>query len=376
MSGPAERVRRVVGCMTGTSLDGIDAALLEISGEGLQMRCRFVHGVSDELGPIKQQLRDMAEQVPMTAGQIATLAREFSLLHARVVRQLLAGQQADLICVHGQTVFHKPPVSWQLFEPGPLVHATQTPVVFNLRQADLARRGQGAPITPVADGVLFFANHRSSAGVGIDAIVNLGGFCNVTERMSGDYRTGEDTMYSGRDLCACNHVLDFIAREYMRMPFDADGSRAMQGVVREYTLHEFSHALLAQSRGNRSLGTGDELSQRIASYASRMSPEDLAATACHAIAQAVHDAMSSSVEWVVLAGGGVKNAALMQAFAQRFRMCQTTQVFGIPPEYREAACFAVLGALCQDDVSIYVQDQRSAGHLAIAGNWAFASPCV
>ncbi len=367
-SNPA-KFRKVVGCMTGTSLDGIDAALLEIDGEGMAMQCRFVAGVSDDLGELKQPLRDCAEQRPMTAGAIATLAREFASLHARVVQRLLAGTQADLICVHGQTVFHKPPVSWQLFEPAPLVNATQTPVVFNLRQADLARGGQGAPITPVADRVLFMGKMLGAGRV--DLVVNLGGFCNVTYAPIVDCRSGEDSVVHGVDLCACNHILDFIARSYLRVPYDHDGARAMQGDVQEHLLRDFVSALRGQAAQGRSLGTGDELTSYIASLASRVAPNDLAATACHAIAQTAREAVPRSRDCALLAGGGVKNRVLLQAFQQRFKYCDSTSAVGVPAEYREAACFAVLGALVDDSKPIYVADQQVSDGYPLAGNWAY-----
>lgn len=370
MTSGSGKFRKVVGCMTGTSLDGIDAALLEIDGEGMSMQCRFVAGVSDDLGALKDPLRELAEQRPMTAGAIAALAREFAMLHARVVQRLLAGTRADLICVHGQTVFHKPPVSWQLFEPGPLVHATQTPVVFNLRQADLARGGQGAPITPVADRVLFMGRVLGSAHVNI--VVNAGGFCNVTEHVvPPSHHENWSEHVRGRDVCACNHVLDFIAREYLRMPFDKDGAMAMQGAVQQNVLHDFARVLLAQASQGRSLGTGDELTTYVRSLGARLSAVDLAATACNAIAQAVKESSMVRHPCVLIAGGGAKNRALMQAFEQRFGHCATTQALGVPPEYREAACFATLGALLDDNEAIYVSDQESGRPFPLAGNWAY-----
>jgi anhydro-N-acetylmuramic acid kinase len=345
--------RRVVGCMTGTSIDGIDAALLEITGHGLEaMRCTFVRGASASLGPLRQPLRDLAEQRPMTAGAIAALARDFALLHAQVVTDLLGSERCDLICVHGQTVFHQPPLSWQLFEPAPLVHALRCPVVCNLRKADLARGGQGAPITPIADSVLF--RHAN-----VQAIINLGGFCNVTQFGSHEART------RGKDVCACNHLLDFIARTRLGAPFDEQGNAASQGRVDAPLSRELCLALRAQGAARRSLGTGDELSTLIDRIAPGLSPQDLAATTCDAIAWCVREALPTDVDRVMVAGGGVRNRALMHALARRFGRCETTHSAGIPPEFREAACFAVLGALTQDGCSIY----EPPGPLA--GNWAY-----
>src|SRR5690349_11659226 len=139
-------MRRVVGCMTGTSIDALDASLVEIDGHGLAMRAKPVRNLTRDLGDLAPRLRALAEQQPMTAGQIAAIARDFALLHASAILELLAGEKADLICVHGQTVFHQPPLSWQLMQPAPIAQAVGCPVVYDLRQADLAAGGQGAPI--------------------------------------------------------------------------------------------------------------------------------------------------------------------------------------------------------------------------------------
>src|ERR1051326_2708377 len=106
--------RLVAGCMTGTSIDSVDAALVRVEGKGLEMRAELVRGASRPLGELAPRLRKLADQEPMTAGEIATLSREFSLAHVPVLRELMGKDRADLIAVHGQTVCHRPPVSWQM----------------------------------------------------------------------------------------------------------------------------------------------------------------------------------------------------------------------------------------------------------------------
>ncbi|MGH7290698.1 MAG: anhydro-N-acetylmuramic acid kinase, partial [Myxococcota bacterium] len=171
------RVRNVIGVMTGTSIDGIDIALTRIEGRGLDMRATLAWHVSQGLGELGPQLRQAADQQPMTAGQFARLAWDFGLLHADAIdasRKKHTSSPPDLIVAHGQTVFHQPPISWQILNPAPIAARFDCPVISDLRQADLAAGGQGAPITPLADWVLFrHEKHRR-------AIVNLGGFCNVT----------------------------------------------------------------------------------------------------------------------------------------------------------------------------------------------------
>jgi 1,6-anhydro-N-acetylmuramate kinase len=375
------RTRYVLGCMTGTSLDGIDAALMRIEGVGTQMHARFVHGASDSLGELAPKLRALAEQTPMTSGEITKLARGFSLLHARVCQRVMEEAQAkhaleahadlSFICVHGQTVFHDPPCSWQLFEPAPLAHAMGVPVVCNLRQANLAAGGQGAPITPLADVVLFASREGRTLETTkhdapqTDAIINLGGFCNVTA-----FHTQAAKVHVlGIDVCACNHVLDAVARMSLGEPFDAGGQAALRGSVHAPMLNALLAALRAQHAKARSLGTGDELSVLLAQWVGTVPAQDLARTAVEAIATCVRDALPSHVKHVLVAGGGVRNAAMMQALRARFATCEATDAAGIPAEFREAACFAVLGALSADGVSIYGREWPPAKG-EIAGQWA------
>jgi 1,6-anhydro-N-acetylmuramate kinase len=348
--------------MTGTSLDGIDCALVDMEGQGSELRARFVQGYSGSLGSVRDQLRALAEQQPMTAGAIARLAREFALLHARACEQLLAacapGTRPDFVCVHGQTVFHEPPASWQLFEPAPLAHALGVPVVCNLRQADLAAGGQGAPITPIADAVLF-------GGSGAQAIINLGGFCNVTVL----HQSEPVLSVRGYDVCACNHVLDAVARLALGTPFDEDGRAALRGTIVPALRDALLTLLRAQRAQHRSLGTGDELMHTLRSLAAQHTGDTLAASACDALARAIVEALPEGTRSVLVAGGGTRNAALLQGLRTRLTRCDTTDAAGVPTEFREAACFAVLGALCADGVSIYGKTWPAQGG-AIAGCWA------
>jgi 1,6-anhydro-N-acetylmuramate kinase len=350
-------IRRVVGCMTGTSIDGIDAALVEIDGTGLAMKPTFLRGVSRDLGPVRDPLRCLAEQQPMTAGDIAGAMHAFAHVHIDAIRDLLKGEACDLICVHGQTVFHRPPASWQLMQPAPIAREFGVPVVFDLRAMDLAAGGQGAPITPIADWVLF----RSSVNT---AIVNLGGFCNITFLPAGC----TPSEVRGMDVCPCNNLLDAIARRLMGMPFDADGARAASGTVHDEALEDLE-GILASMRG-RSLGTGDETGEWISRWRAHVSPENLAATACEAIAARIGSATPESSE-LYLAGGGARHRTLASAIASAATATvKPAASQNIPGEYREAVCFAILGALCQDRIPITLPQVTNAPSPApLSGAW-------
>lgn len=351
------RKRLAAGCMTGTSLDGLDAALVEIEGAGLDMRARFIRATSRPLERVGASLRRLAEQHPMVAGEIARASRDFAELHVEVLRELAGPDQLDLACIHGQTVFHQPAgdaenaprkgtLSWQLINPFPVARHLRCPVVYDLRSADIAAGGQGAPITPIADWILF--RHLD----GPVAIANLGGFCNITTFPARSQPEAGPGSIQGFDLCACNQLLDAIARTLMHADYDVDGDRAASGRAHAEALAQLERVLKAQHCGGRSLGTGDELGGWIARYAATVSAEDLAATACEGLARAISGA-TRGCRRLLVAGGGVRNRALMTALSsQSTSTVETTDVHGVPAAYREAAEFAVLGALCQDRVPI------------------------
>jgi 1,6-anhydro-N-acetylmuramate kinase len=382
--------------MTGTSIDGLDAALVEIEGSGLAMRAKVVRCVSRPLGEVGTTLRMMAEQRPMIASEIAAAMHTFAMLHAAAIQEVLGLDRCDLVCVHGQTVFHKPPHSWQLMQPAPIVAAVGCPVVYDLRQADLALGGQGAPITPIADWVFF------GDLLGATAVVNLGGFCNVTlllgapgeltpmlghTTFSGSKRhpdTGvvaaarsdrepdeEVASIRAMDVCACNQVLDEVARRLLYKPFDENGDRAAAGTVNEEALLDLDGVLATQRGSKRSLGTGDEVGDWISRFRARVSADDLAATACEAIAGAVA-ATVQGTKRVLIAGGGVRNRALVKAIGSASAATvDPTDSHGVPAAYREAACFAVLGALCQDKVPITLPAVTGVKNAPLSGAWVY-----
>ncbi|MBN1510953.1 MAG: anhydro-N-acetylmuramic acid kinase [Phycisphaerae bacterium] len=361
-------------------MDAVDAALVVVEGHGLAIRVSVRRCATGPLGPLARALREFAEGRPTTAAQMAGLAREFALRHVDVVRDAAEGKEIDLIAIHGQTVFHAPPVSWQLFAPAPIVEALRAPVVFDLRAADLAAGGQGAPITPLADWVLF--RHEVETRV----VVNLGGFANYTLLPAGSGRddgTPEEAVNGirGGDICVCNLLLDAIARRWFSTPFDEDGRRAGSGQIQTDLRDALVSLLTEQASAGRSLGTGDELIAWLNEHAGVHRPEDLARSACDAvgfvIAMAVRHAArthsSVPLRRILLAGGGVHNRVLASALQQHAEVdVQTTEAFGVPVSHREAAEMAVLGALCQDGVPITLpQITGVRAPTPVAGVWAF-----
>jgi anhydro-N-acetylmuramic acid kinase len=358
-------VRFAAGAMTGTSIDSLDVALVRIKGNGLAMQAHFIRGLSRSLGGLRLRLRALADQQPMSAGEITQLVREFSLLHCDCLRELAQTQPLDLASLHGQTVYHKPPCSWQLINPAIIAHGLKTPVVFDLRAMDLAAGGQGAPITPIADWILL------GRDLPLD-VINLGGFCNITHLPPRqDHSADALARIGGADVCVCNQLLDTIARTTLGTPCDTDGQTAARGQPDPAALEHLAQFLQHQAAAGRSLGTGDELRSWIATHQQRLAPETLGATACEALGRRIAAAIKSPM--IALAGGGVLNRALTAAIRRHCRgEVLPTDDWGIPCTYREAACFAVLGALCQDRVPITLpQITRLEEPPPISGCWIY-----
>ncbi|MEC9373058.1 MAG: anhydro-N-acetylmuramic acid kinase [Planctomycetota bacterium] len=353
--------RRIAGCMTGTSLDGLDVALVVAEGRGLAARFRVEGFRSYSLSSLQGQLRNIAGGGAMTATQIADLARRFGELHARAVGEVAGGVGIDLVVLHGQTVHHKPPSTWQLVNPWPVALEAKCPVLYDLRSADVAAGGQGAPITPLADWALFRdASERR-------VVLNLGGFCNFTDLPAG----GAPESVQGGDICACNHLLDAAARRALGALYDEGGAAGLRGTVRDDASSELRMLLSSQARAARSLGTGDESVGWVNKWAGRLPGEDLLASLAEAVGRVIAERIGDA-DRVLCAGGGAKNRSLLAAIERAIgKPVETTEALGIGVQQREAVCMAVLGALCADGVAVTLpQVTRSGGAAApMAGSW-------
>jgi len=197
------------------------------------------------------------------------------------------------------------------------------------------------------------------------AIVNLGGFCNVTVLPANS--TPKEV--EGFDVCTCNLLLNTIAQQRLNMPFDEDGIHATQGVTDAEVYATLFHALMEQRNAHCSLGTDDELGEFALHLGNHLSPDDLLATACAAIGDCINDSICN-VDRVYLAGGGVHNNALRQVI----RNNGTTETLGVPTQAREGMAMAILGALAQDGVSITLPQITGRSESEGIVGWTQASP--
>ena len=336
--------------MSGTSADGIDAAAVRIIGDGLHARHESVAFASVPYGPLAEPVRALQRGAAMTAADIASLSRELALLHAELIRGMegKAGQP-DLVVMHGQTIFHAPPLSWQLASPAVVAAALGCDVMADLRAADLAEGGQGAPITPLADWLLM---RDRAATPRTRAIINLGGFCNATILPAG----APPESIAGFDVCLCNQLIDHACASRTGQPFDEGGAHALRGRADAEIASRIAHHLASQHGAGRSLGSADECIG-LADLTAGLGPEDALATIADAIARAIAQVMGAhaAAGWFA-AGGGTRNAALMRALAHHASAqgatLDTTDALGIATQAREAIAMAALGAAAHDGVCI------------------------
>ncbi len=355
-------VRRVIGLMSGTSYDGIDAALVRISGSGDAISVELERF---ECVPFPPGLRERIRRAP--DARVPELARlHFALGDAFAEAALgligSAGREPrdiHLIGSHGQTVFHDPPsegrpgATLQIGEADVIAERTGVVTVSDFRTADVAAGGSGAPLIPLVDWLLF--RKRETPRL----MLNIGGIANVT-------RVADEL----HDLVAFdtgpgNALLDEIVRAATggRKTFDRDGRRASSGVVSDEAVDRFLRKPYFGERPPKSTGKklfGTSAARELAAMMYGERPigklaeaevDDLLATAAMVTARAVREAAAKfapNVAEVVVSGGGARNMAIMDDLAALFSPLPVRNLIdlGMDPDAKEAVGFAVLASEC------------------------------
>ncbi len=337
--------RTVAGCMTGTSMDGLDIAIAVIMGSGIDMDVRLEYTRSFAFTP---ELHTAAAAISSgelcTAQMYTSFAHSLGLFHARCLATCVDDYgPIDYISVHGQTVFHEPPLSHQIINVHPIAEALNSPVVFDLRGADLAAGGEGAPISPLADYILLRHPNKSRL------ILNLGGFVNYTWLPS----SSDVDDVQGGDVCACNHLLNAVAVELLHRPFDEGGEAACRGDRVEHIVDNFCEVLMQQWEANRSLGSAKDLgfSRLVTEMGRDYDADSIARSATVAIARVLSECLQGMrPSGVLVAGGSVRNRTLLHEMQTAFAPIpvESLATVGYDPQYREALIMVVLGTLAQD----------------------------
>lgn len=338
---------RAIGLMSGTSMDGIDVALIETDGESVAAMgpvASYPYG-ADDRALLRRALADAKGLKDRGArpGALGQAEAVVTSRHAEAVTRFLSDNQIDAASIdvvgfHGQTVWHRPErgITVQIGAGQALADALGLRVVFDLRAADVAAGGQGAPLVPVYHRALA----RGLGAGGPIAVLNIGGVANVTS-IDGDALIACDTGPG-------NALIDDLVHARTGAGYDKDGALGARGRVDERALRRLlAHAYFEQAPP-KSLDRNDFRAHVAAVGAlDAMSTEDAAATltalTAASIARVVDRLPGAPRTWIV-AGGGALNPTLMRMLAERLAPAtvSTAADVGWSVEAMEAQAFAFL----------------------------------
>ncbi len=325
---------RVIGLMSGTSLDGVDAAWLDTDGERIAAFGPSLTLPYDaELRRDLRALLDLAPGLDANDPNLANAVQRLTGYHARAVKAL--NTPADVIGFHGQTILHQPARrrTWQIGDPARLAAATGLPVVFDFRSADVAAGGQGAPLVPVYHAALAACLPKPIA------VLNIGGVANVTW-------IGPDGDLVAFDTGPGNGPLDDWTARHTGQPFDTDGALARSGHPDPAVLRRLLSDPYFASPAPKSLDRLDFARVLAASGISGLSASDGAATLAEFTIRSVAAAAFPEPprRWLVC-GGGRHNSVLMEGLRRWLGVpVEPVEAVGWDGDALEAQCFAFLAA--------------------------------
>ena len=354
----SEKTSRVIlGLMSGTSLDGLDLALCNISGTGFATSLtiqEFETRAYEERFAFR--LSGIFAKEYISQKELTFMHRDIGKRHGAMVNDFLKkfkirNEEVDLIASHGQTIFHIPgtknekAATLQIGDADEIASHTGLITLSDFRQKHIAAGGEGAPLVPYGD-LLLFRSHQKSR-----VLINIGGIANLS------------FIPSGKNHILCtdtgpgNTLIDAVVRKELGKPFDAQGDIARSGMLSEPLLNALQEDPFFQLPIPKS--TGPELfnlrwlENILTKKEITLSPQDLIHTltvfTAKSIAQVIAGLKNFSGEpEIFISGGGIHNRFLTQLLSRELGGIQirTTQELGINPDAKEAALFALLANEC------------------------------
>ena len=352
----------VAGIMSGTSADGIDVAVVRIAPGKLRPGLKLLaHEGFAFPAPLRRAVLEAMNADAISTAELARLNWRLGLAYAEAVNATLKRHKVklDLIGCHGQTLYHQPRAesyagrrfacTWQLGEAAVIASAAGVPVVSNFRPADMMAGGQGAPLVPLLDYVLFADRKRGRV------LQNIGGIANLTAIPAG----AKPDAVIAFDTGPGNMIIDALAQQLYGKRFDRNGGYAARGCVLGPVLADALGNPYFKLKPPRTAGReqfGREYAAKFLAACRQQSnrPEDALATATALTAETIAQSYKAfvrrgmrgcAVDYIV-SGGGARNATLMAMLAARLEPmgCDlaASEEFGLPAEAKEAAAFALL----------------------------------
>jgi anhydro-N-acetylmuramic acid kinase len=358
-----ERGMLVLGLMSGTSADGIDIALARISGAPPPVKARLINHTAVKFpAQVRAEILRVAEQRAITAGELSQLNFRLGQLFADAAKSAckrfrVAVSSVDLIGSHGQTIFHQGQAvhylggrvasTLQIGEGAVIAAQTGVTTVADFRPADMAVGGQGAPLVPYADYLLY-----GDGKVG-RASLNLGGIANVTVIPAGAARAKVFAFDTG----PANMLIDALVAHFTggRKKFDAGARMALAGRAIPALLDELMRDPYLKIAPPKSTGReyyGADYAKRVLALGRRYgaSPNDLIRCVTIFTALSVVDALNrfvtqkTKIDQLIVSGGGARNPLIMAQLSAALSGLEvlSSSRLGVPEEAKEAFAFALL----------------------------------
>jgi anhydro-N-acetylmuramic acid kinase len=332
--GKQERMKEtytVTGLMSGSSMDGVDLAFCEFGWDGRTWDYRIVAAETFPYGNVL--LSKLEQACSWKMNDIETLDHELGIFYAGLLNDFhrKIRKSPEYIASHGHTILHEPDrgITLQAGNGRIMADRTGITVINDFRTADVAQGGQGAPLVPLGDQLLFSR---------YEACLNLGGFANISFG-------SEKGIRIAYDLCPANMALNWIAALEGKT-FDRNGEMAREGMVDPVLLRKLNRLDYYESRPPKSLGREWFLGQFLPHMQqSGLSPRDLMSTAAEHIAVQISEGIhQAGIRSLLITGGGSLNQTLIE------RLKLHTKASLVIPEdalihYKEALIFALLGIL-------------------------------
>lgn len=382
----------VAGVMSGTSADGIDVAVVRITpGRAKPALQLLAHEGFRYPAPLRQAVLAAMNAAQTSTAELARLHWRLGLAYAEAVEKTLARHRlkVDLVGCHGQTLYHQAKsgtyagrsfaCTWQAGEAQAIAARLGVPVASNFRSADMLAGGQGAPLVPMLDFVLFADAKRGRV------LQNIGGIANLTAIPAGAQANAVVAFDTGPG----NMVMDWLAQELFGKPFDKNGGLAAQGAVLKPVLSAALRAPYFRLKPPRTTGReqfGRDYAAEFLAACQKQSqkPQDALATATALTAETIARSYTQfvlprmkrqAVDFIV-SGGGARNATLMAMLNARLEPlgCRlaASEEFGLPVEAKEAAAFALLAWQTWHRLPGNVPAATGARRSAVLGQIAYA----
>lgn len=358
-----KRSRTVIGLLSGTSVDGIDAVMMKITGNGVVTKIKVMDFITYPVPHIiKLAILSNSDKKTAKIDEISQLNVIIGKLFAEAVQKLLKknklkAAQVDLIGSHGQTIHHLPHLHpyWeykvkstlQIGDPSVIANLTGIVTVGDFRIADCSVNGDGAPLVPYLDYILFTHKTKNRA------LLNIGGIANITVLKKNARKQDVIAFDSGPG----NMLIDGMMYHLFKKPYDKGGANAKKGAVNPILFNWLLADEMYQLRPPKSTGRehyGMEFQKKLLKIAKGMNKNDVIRTVTEFTAYTIWYNYENfvkhigSAEEVIISGGGVENPVLMKSITAYFKGVKVRKMndFGITPANKEAVLFAILANEC------------------------------